>query len=105
MQTEDLPDPNNRVRVVGDKLNLDYILNNTEAAHRLVHGWKSVLKSIERNAMHIIPFSLYPGNNIPLLAVSHQAAPVALVATQKPVLPYLVCSNIKITLKSSNQKI
>lgn len=72
LQTEDLPDPNNRVRVVGDRLHLDYTLNNTEAADRLVHRWTSVLKSIERNAMHVIPFSLYPRNNIPLQAVGHQ---------------------------------
>lgn len=72
LQTEDLPDPNNRVRVVGDKLHLDYTVNNTEAADRLVHRWTSVLKSMSRNAMHVIPFSLYPRNNIPIQAVAHQ---------------------------------
>lgn len=72
LQTEDLPDPNNRVRVVGDKLHLDYTLNDTEAADRLVYRWTSVLKSIDRNAMHVIPFSLYPRNNVPIQAVAHQ---------------------------------
>ncbi|MDF5731094.1 MAG: GMC family oxidoreductase [Rhizonema sp. PD38] len=72
LQTEDLPDPNNRVRVVGDKLHLDYTLNDTEAAERLVHRWTSVLKSLERNAMHVIPFSIYPRNNVPIQAVGHQ---------------------------------
>ncbi len=72
LQVEDLPDPNNRVRVVGDKLHLDYTLNNTEAADRLIHRWTSVLKSIERNAMHVIPFSIYPRNRVPVQAVAHQ---------------------------------
>jgi hypothetical protein len=31
LQTEDLPDPNNRVRIEADKIHLDYTLNNTEA--------------------------------------------------------------------------
>lgn len=72
LQIEDLPDPNNRVRVVGDKIYLDYTVNNSEAGDRLVHRWTSVLKSIERNAMHVIPFSIYPRNNIPLQGVAHQ---------------------------------
>ena len=72
LQVEDLPDPNNRVRVVGDKLYLDYTLNNTEAAERLVHRWTSVLKSIERNAMQVMPFSIYPRSNIPVETVGHQ---------------------------------
>jgi choline dehydrogenase-like flavoprotein len=72
LQTEDLPDPNNCVRVVGDKIHLDYTINNTEAAERLVHRWTSVLKSIEGTAKHVIPFSLYCRNTIPLQAVAHQ---------------------------------
>jgi hypothetical protein len=71
-QTEDLPDFKNRVRVVGDNLHRDYTLKNTEAADRLIHRWTSVLKSSERNAVHVIPFSLYFRNNIPLQAVGHQ---------------------------------
>jgi choline dehydrogenase-like flavoprotein len=31
-----------------------------------------VLKSIERNAMHVIPFSLYPRTDVPIQAVGHQ---------------------------------
>ncbi len=72
LQTEDLPSPNNRVRIVGDKLHLDYTLNNTEAAERLVYRWTSVLKSISRNIMHVIPFSIYPHNNVPIQGVGHQ---------------------------------
>jgi len=72
LQIEDLPDPNNRVRVVGDQIHLDYTLNNTEAAERLVHRWTSVLKSIETNAMSVIPFSIYPRSHVPIQAVGHQ---------------------------------
>ena len=72
LQIEDLPDPNNRVRVMGDQIHLDYTLNNTEAAERLVHRWTSVLKSIEGNAMSVIPFSIYPRSHVPIQAVGHQ---------------------------------
>ncbi|OKH52106.1 dehydrogenase [Calothrix sp. HK-06] len=72
LQTEDLPDPNNRVRTLGDKLYVDYTLNNTEAAQRLLHRWTSVMKSISQKAAHVIPFSLYPRNEVPQEAVAHQ---------------------------------
>ncbi|WP_013334693.1 GMC oxidoreductase [Gloeothece verrucosa] len=72
LQIEDLPDPNNRVRVVGDKIHLDYQPNNTETVERLIHRWTSVMKSIHRNAMHVIPFSAYPRHMIPLQVVAHQ---------------------------------
>lgn len=72
LQTEDLPDPNNRVRMVGDRLHLDYTVNNKESADRLVHRWTSVLKSADAETKHVIPFSLYPRTHVPLGAVGHQ---------------------------------
>ena len=72
LQTEDLPDPNNRVRVIGDKIHLDYTINNNEAADRLIHRWTSVLKSVNRGFKHVIPFSIYPRNHVPVQAVAHQ---------------------------------
>ncbi|MBV9388240.1 MAG: GMC family oxidoreductase [Chroococcidiopsidaceae cyanobacterium CP_BM_ER_R8_30] len=72
LQTEDLPDPNNRVRVIGDKVYLDYTPNNTEAAERLVHRWTSVLKSLRRKSMHVIPFGIYPRARKHLAEVAHQ---------------------------------
>ncbi|PSB65376.1 hypothetical protein C7B79_05770, partial [Chroococcidiopsis cubana CCALA 043] len=71
LQTEDLPDPDNRVRVEGDRLYLEYKPNNTEAASRLIQRWATVLKQVDR-AEHFMPFSLYPRNTIPLQAVGHQ---------------------------------
>jgi choline dehydrogenase-like flavoprotein len=72
LQVEDLPVPDNRVYWVGDKLHLDYTLNNTHAADRLIHRWTSVLKSANESTKHVIPFSIYPRNTVPVQAVAHQ---------------------------------
>ncbi|MGB3135807.1 MAG: GMC family oxidoreductase, partial [Nodosilinea sp.] len=45
LQTEDLPDPSNRVRVVNGQVHLDYTPNNIEARDRLLHRWTDVLKT------------------------------------------------------------
>jgi len=72
LQTEDLPTLNNRVRMEGDKIHLDYTPNNVEASDRLVHRWTSILKTVERGFKHVIPFSIYPRNHLPVQAVAHQ---------------------------------
>lgn len=72
LQTEDLPDPNNQIRVVGEKIHIDYTLNNTEASDHLIHRWTSVLKSIPHSAKHVLPFSIYPRTHLPEQAVAHQ---------------------------------
>jgi choline dehydrogenase-like flavoprotein len=64
---EDLPDPNNRVRLKGDKISLEYTDNNTESFDRLVHRWIGVLKSIDTH-----PNSRYYRSNFPLRWVAHQ---------------------------------
>jgi len=71
LQTEDLADANNRVRVEGDRLYLDYKPNNLEASDRLVKRWVSILKQVDRTE-HAIPFSIYPRNMMPLQSVGHQ---------------------------------
>jgi choline dehydrogenase-like flavoprotein len=71
LQTEDLPDPENRVRVAGDRLYLDYTPNNLEASNRLVTRWIEILKQIDR-AEQTIPFSIYPRNMMTLPSVGHQ---------------------------------
>lgn len=63
--TEDLPDLNNRVRLKGDKIILDYTPNNEEAFKRLIKRWIQILKSID-------PFSLYITSIVPLSSVTHQ---------------------------------
>jgi choline dehydrogenase-like flavoprotein len=71
LQTEDLPDPRNRVRVVDGKIHLDYTPNNEKAGDRLLSRWTQILKTIDR-AKHIIPFGIYPRNKMPLQVVGHQ---------------------------------
>ena len=72
LTAEDLPAPNNRVRVSGDKIYIDYTDNNTEAYNRLLKRWTEVLKSIDCGE-HIVPFSLYFRKKIPLQGVAHQS--------------------------------
>lgn len=72
LQTEDLPDPNNRVQVINDHIHLAYTPNNAEAADRLMHRWTSILKAVDQGFKHVIPFNIYPRNHLPLQAVSHQ---------------------------------
>ena len=71
LTSEDLPDPDNRVRVAGDKIFLDYTDNNTQAFDRLMKRWVSILKSIDCGET-IIPLSLYFRKRIPIQGVAHQ---------------------------------
>jgi choline dehydrogenase-like flavoprotein len=71
LTTEDLPDPNNRVCVAGEKITLHYTPNNLQASNRLIKRWIEVLKSIEpRNA--IAPRSFHLSRKMPLQEVAHQ---------------------------------
>ena len=72
LQTEDLPDPNNRVEWKNGQLHLSYTPNNLEARDRLVHRWTSILKAIDRSYKHVIPFNIYPRNHLPLSSIGHQ---------------------------------
>ena len=72
LQTEDLPTPHNRVQWINGKLHLDYTPNNIEARDRLIYRWTSILKAVQRNTKHVIPFGIYPRNYLPLSAVAHQ---------------------------------
>jgi choline dehydrogenase-like flavoprotein len=59
LTTEDLPDPNNQVRVEGDqRIIIDYTENNSEPFDRLVECWKGVLKEIGCGC-HIVPQGNY----------------------------------------------
>ncbi|AKG22489.1 GMC oxidoreductase [Calothrix sp. 336/3] len=57
LQTEDLPDPDNRVRLQGDKLYLDYTANNLESHDRLLHRWIEVLKNVDHDNRGFYPYS------------------------------------------------
>lgn len=46
LTTEDIPDPNNRIMVNGDKILMQYQENNTESFQRLEHRWVEILQAI-----------------------------------------------------------
>jgi choline dehydrogenase-like flavoprotein len=47
LTTEDLPDPNNQLRVSGDKIVIDYTENNSEPFARLNARWETILREID----------------------------------------------------------
>ncbi|HEY9648759.1 MAG TPA: GMC family oxidoreductase [Chroococcidiopsis sp.] len=71
-QTEDLPDPNNRVRVENGKLYIDYTPNNTEAHDRLVYRWIDVLKTVEKEVDGFQRGFMHPRGEIPIQVMANQ---------------------------------
>lgn len=71
LTAEDLPDPNNRVTLRGDSIQLNYTENNTTAYNRLLQRWIQVLKIIGCGD-RIIPCSFYFRKKLPLQGVAHQ---------------------------------
>jgi len=72
LMAEDLPDSNNRVRVAGDQIHLEYSDNNTEAFERLLNRWTEVLKTVHCGKM-MMKCSSYFQNKIALQGLAHQA--------------------------------
>lgn len=73
LQTEDLPDSHNRVRIIGNQLHLQYTPNNTEAHNRLITRWIEVLKVIDRTAEHVIfHHGFYPRSDTGIQVMGHQ---------------------------------
>lgn len=72
LQTEDLPNPHNRVRLAGDKLYLEYEPNNFEAHDRLVYRWLDVLKAVETADPAVFNRGTHPRSNMPVQVVAHQ---------------------------------
>ncbi|MFZ4816080.1 MAG: GMC family oxidoreductase, partial [Phototrophicaceae bacterium] len=72
LQTEDLPDPNNRITVNAQgEVELHYTENNTEAYDRLVAKLRSLLSDIGCHT-HLIPVDYYLGTKFPF-NLAHQA--------------------------------
>lgn len=71
-QTEDLPDPNNRVRVENHKIHINYTPNNLEAHDRLIHRWTGVLKNVEKSLDDFHRGVLHPRAEVPLQVVANQ---------------------------------
>jgi choline dehydrogenase-like flavoprotein len=79
LTVEDLPDPNNRIRVDGDKIILDYTENNGAVYDRLEKRWIEILKSIECGQAILPNCSYFVGadktyftGKLPLDGVGHQ---------------------------------
>jgi choline dehydrogenase-like flavoprotein len=71
LMTEDLPDPNNRVRIVDGRIRLEYTPNNLESFARLRDRWIEVLKAAG-HADHWFHLHAYFKKRIPLEGVGHQ---------------------------------
>jgi choline dehydrogenase-like flavoprotein len=71
-QTEDLPDPNSRVRVEGGKLFVDYKPNNSEAHDRLIYRWTDVLKTVEKTVSGFQQGILHPRGEVPIQVMANQ---------------------------------
>ena len=67
LQTENLPDPKNRVYLKGEKVYLDYTPNNLEAHDRLLYRWQEVLKATDKKSRGIHPYG-----GAPIQVVAHQ---------------------------------
>jgi len=79
LTTEDLPDPNNQVRVEGDqRIIIDYTENNSEPFDRLAERWKGILKEIGcgchilPQANYFTPKSGYFTTKMPMHSLGHQ---------------------------------
>ncbi len=72
LQTADLPNPNNRVHFVGDKLRISYQPNNVEAHDRLVYRWVDVLKQVETSQPATFNRSAHPRSDMPIQVMAHQ---------------------------------
>jgi len=73
LQTEDLPNPNNRVRIAGDRLHIDYEPSNVEAHDRLVYRWLDVLKTVQsEQPSRFSRNSVFPRSDMPIQVVAHQ---------------------------------
>jgi choline dehydrogenase-like flavoprotein len=72
LTTEDLPNPNNQVRVEGeDRIIIDYTENNSEPFARLTNRWTEILKDIDRN-QSATAISGYFATKMPMHSLGHQ---------------------------------
>ncbi len=75
--SEDLPDPENRVRLGdGGRIEIHYRENNLEPHDRLKRKLKQIVSHAGCEEEHLIPTNLYIGGKIPIAGVAHQCGTV-----------------------------
>lgn len=67
LQTEDLPNPDNRVWLKNNKVHLNYTENNLEAHDRLLYRWQQILKAVDKEFKGTHPYA-----RMPISVVAHQ---------------------------------
>ncbi|OKH19950.1 GMC oxidoreductase [[Limnothrix rosea] IAM M-220] len=67
LQTEDLPDSDNRVLIKKGKTHLHYKENNLEAHDRLLYKWQQLLKAVDKEFKGTHPYA-----RMPISVVAHQ---------------------------------
>jgi choline dehydrogenase-like flavoprotein len=72
LTSEDLPRPDNRVRVDRDGIHIDYTPTNLEAHQRLGAALKRLLRHIDCDEDHMIPREAYFGKRLPVGGTGHQ---------------------------------
>jgi choline dehydrogenase-like flavoprotein len=76
VQSEDLPEPNNRISVNRNgEITLNLHEGNMEGHHRLVAKLKGMLKDLRLHD-HLMSRSLYLGKTVPIAGTAHQAGTV-----------------------------
>jgi choline dehydrogenase-like flavoprotein len=74
LTTEDLPKPDNRVTLDGDRnVHLAYESNNDAEADRLYHELKEILNHAGMAEHHLLRKNFYMHMSIPIAGVAHQA--------------------------------
>jgi choline dehydrogenase-like flavoprotein len=67
------PDPENRLTVRGERLQISYLPNNREAHDRLVYRWLDILKAVEADPLTTVVQSapIYPRGEAPLAVMGY----------------------------------
>jgi choline dehydrogenase-like flavoprotein len=74
LSTEDLPEPENRVKLAPDgNVVISYTPSNEEPKQRLFERLKSMLGDLGMHHGHLLPHHAYLKNEIPVAGVAHQA--------------------------------
>ncbi|HYP04517.1 MAG TPA: GMC family oxidoreductase [Cyanobium sp.] len=68
-----LPDPENRITVRGDRIQINYVPNNREAHDRLVYRWLNTIQAVEADPLTRVvrPTPIYPRGEAPLAVMGY----------------------------------